>query len=314
MKNSIDNPQIDIVLDTLLDKSKPFPPEFLHIFSDISTQDLEAVTAKWDEIPETRKIFLLTELVSLMKEDSLILCNEFGEFALSDKNPSVRVNAIELLGECEDPRLIKKHLVLLEEDASLEVRKASAAVLGNFILLGELGEIRGSLYELIFNRLMNVFESGQSDALKQEILQSIAYAERKKISKIIIDAYQKDDKGWKLAAITAMGRSADSRWESEILKSFGHTDAAIELAAVKAAGELNLVSARNTLLEKLEGEPLEIDYFREIILALTKIGGSETRKILEYRLETLENDEEIEIIEEALEIIDYEDQLPDLDL
>ena len=314
MKNSIEIPQIDIVLDTLLDKSRPFPPEFLRIFSDMSTQDLEAVAAKWDEIPETRKIFLLTELVSLMKEDSLILCNEFGEFALSDKNPSVRINAIGLLGECEDPRLIKKHLFLLEEDANLEVRKASAAVLGNFILLGELGEIRGNLYESVFNSLMKVFESGQSDALKQEILQSIAYAERKKITEIINDAYQKDDKGWKLAALTAMGRSADSRWESEILNSFGHIDADISMAAVKAAGELNLISVRNALLEKLENDSQEIEYFREIILALAKIGGSETRKTLENQLEILENEEEKEIIEEALEIIDYEDQLPDLEL
>lgn len=314
MKQDSDHLQIEIVLDALMDIGQPLPKEYLRTFSDISRSDLKAIRKNWEDIPAERKITLLTDLAVLMKEDTLILCDEFGKFALEDNNPTIRSRAIELLWECEEPNLARKYLNLLQHDPSIEVRIASASALGKFLLLGELDEIREDLSKTIMNTLLKIYQSGISEQLDLEILKSIGYSGDPRIIKKISDAFKRNSRDWQLAAIIAMGRSADPRWESEILNHIHDTHLPTQVAAIRAAGELNLKAARPELLEIFERVPEEDSLLYEIILALSKLGGSEARDALENRLAATSDEEEIEILQLALDTIDFEAELPDLDL
>jgi len=313
MNSKPDSLQIEIVLEKLAKDSGQFPPEYLKHFSDISHEDLLVIEKKWIDIPEDNKISLLSELNKLMQEDSLLLCDDFGNFALKDANPAIRVKAIDLLTDCCEESLAEKLLSMHQNDISLDVQIASVKALGKFLLLGELDEISNDLFSRILESLLAQYQTGISDSLDQEILISIGYVSRKDISEEIQRAYLREETGWKYAAITAMGRSADPQWEQEILASIKSDEFQILNAAVKSAGELNLSRAYPELIELLAREERDTELDRELVFALAKVGGVEARSLIEVQLENAESEEEIKDIQAALDIIDFEDQMPDLD-
>ena len=290
------------------------PSDYLRFFSDISRKDLSVIEKKWADIPEENKISLLSELNVLMQKDSLILCDDLGKFAIKDPNPVVRVKAIDLLSECGEASLAETLISMHQNDANLDVQIASVKALGRFLLLGELDEISNDLFSRILESLLEQYQTGISDTLDQEILISIGYANKEIVSEKIRNAFKRDDPGWKYAAITAMGRSEDPNWEPEIFSSLKNDDSKILTAAVKSAGELNLSRAFPILMELLESEEGDAELDHELIFALAKVGGAEARSLIEVELENAETEEEIEDIQAALDIIDFEDQLPHLDL
>ena len=78
----------------------------------------------------------------------------------------------------------------------------------------------------------------------------------------------------------------------------------IQLEAVRAAGELELDSTRRILLDLLEEEAQDSDIRSAIIWSLSQIGGR-IRETLEKLAEETEDDEEIEILEDALDNLSF---------
>src|SRR5512140_261845 len=129
------------VLDSLLDENKPFPASYLHEFSDISPENLTSLLEIWPRISAKRKRTLMEDLEDLAVTDTLTSFEDLARAVLHDPDPSVRGQAIRLLWESEDKKLIPVYLKFLQEDESEEVRAAAANALGFFIYLGELEKI-----------------------------------------------------------------------------------------------------------------------------------------------------------------------------
>lgn len=315
--NTIPEPvPIKKVVDALLELDQPFPAQYLHIFSDISKSDLRAIGKIWGAIPVQRRINLLTDLEILMESDTLVLCDEMAKFALGDTDPNIRSRAIKLLWECNDPNLAHRFLDLLQNDPNIIVQNTAAMALGKFILLGELDEVPKVLYETINSSLIEIFRSDISKNVKQEILKSLGYTSNPQIISMIKESYKNPDLSWQLAAVIAMGRSADDRWAKEILEKLESPDSfqPIRFEAVIAAGDLEIQAARPILLEMFEEDQEDEDINHQIIWSLSKIGGEGARQALEKRLETSSNEDEIEVLEMAIDNLDFTDQLPDLDI
>jgi HEAT repeat protein len=96
-----------------------------------------------------------------------------------------------------------------------------------------------------------------------------------------------------------MGRSCDERWKKQVLSKLHAPDEDIRSEAIHAAGELELASARPVLLDMLNDEE-DLELRRELIWALSKIGGEGVRDRLEEILDAEEDDDEAEFIEEAM--------------
>jgi len=79
----------------------------------------------------------------------------------------------------------------------------------------------------------------------------------------------------------------------------------VRLQAVHAAGELALEGARASLLRVLEREFELTDLRREAVWALSQIGGEGVEKALERLLERLDDDEDIELVEDALDQLSF---------
>jgi HEAT repeat protein len=301
------------VVDALLDTVSPFSARYLHKFSDINPKDLATLMKVWPEI-ETRRIHtLLEDLEVLAESDTLTSFDDMARPLLADADPQVRVHAIRLLWESEDTKLIPIYIKLMNEDDDPEVRAAAANALGLFVYQGELEKIPGELLHRIEDNLLEATSSAKEELLRRRALESLGYSGREEVIPLIEAAYYEKNPEWVVSALFAMGRSSDERWKKHVLSKLRSYDEEIRTEAIHAAGELELSSARATLLDLLEDEE-DLEMRHELIWALSKIGGEGVRDRLDELLEAEEDDSEADFIEQALDNLTFTEDMGILDM
>ena len=232
---------------------------------------------------------------------------------LKDPDPQVRIRAIRLLWESEDAKLVPTFLKIMNEDEDTEARAAAANALGLFVYQGELEKIPAELHHRIEDNLLKVLNSSKESLVRRRALESLGYSGRPEVVPLIENAYHDKDPDWVVSALFAMGRSSDERWKKQVLSKLHAPDEDIRSEAIHAAGELELASARPILLDSLEDEE-DLELRRELIWALSKIGGEGVRSRLEEILEAEEDDEEADFIEEAMDNLAFTEDMAPFDL
>jgi len=240
---------------------------------------------------------------------------DIGFHALDDPDPITRKTAIKLLHECDDHKLARKLVGLLKSDPTLEVKESAAEALGHFIYLGELENISQDDFHLAEKTLMMVVAGKEYHAIRQKALESLGYSSKEEVVDIISNAYKSGDIDWIASAITAMGHSANQYWEDILIRHLDDNDYNIQIQAIKAVGEIGISSATEKLIELLEFEDYhDIEIFSSIIWALSQIGGKSARTALEYLLENSDDEQEVFLLEQAIENLDFIDGLPTLSM
>jgi HEAT repeat protein len=292
-----------------LDNNRPFPPKYLHAFSDISDEDLNSIKNIWGKVDPKRRAAIVTDLEPLLEADTLLCFDAFAQFVLKDPEAAVRSHALGLLWESEDPLLIPLLLDLLRNDPSNEVKAAAARAVGRFVQLGELEEIPANSLKEIEELLLDVLQNSENPGIQSKSLEALGYSSRQEVPALIIKAYHAKDTRRISSALYAMGRSLDRKWEKQVLEMIDHHDEDVKIEAIRAAGELELVSGRDTLIEIAVDENEDWDVRMAAMWSLSKIGGEDARDTLEDLLEKAEDEEEADIIEEALDNLSFtEDQ------
>jgi HEAT repeat protein len=302
------------VLDSLLSDRKDFPRRYLQEFSDIGTLELKILLDVWPRVDLSRKLTLLEDLIVLADSDTLVSFDDFARALLTDPDPQVRVRSIRLLHECESTDLIPSYLDMLKNDPEFNVRAEAARILNLFVDMGELEEIPETLYHRVEDALLASAASEDDVRVRRAALESLGYSSRLEVSTLIESSFHREDPNWKTSALIAMGRSADERWTDDVTRSLVHVDDRIRKAAVQAAGELSLKSARPLLLNML-GEEEDDNVITAVIWSLSQIGGEDVRTYLESLLDKLEeDDEQIAFLEEALDNLAFTEDLDRFDL
>jgi HEAT repeat protein len=276
----------------------------LHNFSDIAPSNLQALMKVWPKISPNRKHTLLEDLEDLAESDTLTNFDDLSRPLLTDPDAPVRIQAIRLLWESEDKKLIPIYLKFLQEDEDIGVRAAAANALGLFIYLGELEKIPANLHHRIEDQLLKAVASSEDILVRRRALESLGYSGRDEVIPLIEAAYHEKNPDWVVSALFAMGRSSDERWKKQVLSQLHSPDEDIRSEAIVAAGELELSSARAALLDLLDDEE-DLGLRRALIWALSKIGGEGVRNKLDELLEIEEDDEEADFIEEAMENLSF---------
>ncbi len=294
------------IIESLLDTSKSFPPMFLHRFSDLNQEDHNTLTAVWHKIDVQRRVNLMEALEELYERDTIVQFTEVCHAAVRDSHPLVRSAAIRLLSE--EPKISHARIFmrLAEKDSEPIVRAEAVAALGQFIFLGELEKIPAEIKESIETLLLNILGGKEEALIRRQALESLGYSEKSEVPALIEKAYNDKEIAWVASALVAMGRSMDSRWEKYILQNLTAPDPEISFEAIRAAGHMELQSARNKLLKMLNDfDELEEDIQEAIIWSLSEIGGEGVRRKLESLLSKTEDGEASDFIETALENLEF---------
>ncbi len=299
------NVPLQQVLAALLDEQNVFPPAYLHHFSDLEGANLQSLRSIWPQVEAHRRLALLEDLEELAEADTLVSFDNVARMALQDTDPRVRAAAIRLLWEDEDARLAPIFIRMLEHDEDAGVRAAAAAALGLFVYQGEVEEIPEETLHQVEDSLLRVQAGPDEPLVRRRALESLGYSGREEVPGLIRAAYDSADTDWLASALFAMGRSADETWAPEVLRMLRYPKANVQLEAVRAAGALALEKSRRTLLDLLEEEAQDSELRAAVFWSLSQIGGEEVRETLERILEETEDDEEAEILEDALDNLSF---------
>lgn len=302
------------VVDALLDTSTAFPHRYLKNFSDLEPGDIKTLKAAWPQVSDSRKHQLMKDLEKLGADDTLVSMDDFARAMLDDPDEQVRLYAIRMLWESDDARMAGTLIRIMQGDSSEEVRGEAASVLGRYVYLGELEEVPTQLLKDVEDALLETAQQEEHRISKRLAVEALGYSSRPEVSALIRNAYSQHDPQWVASSLFAMGRSADpDQWQDDVLYSLDHDNIEIRLAAVEAAGELPLESARPVLLSALETEDNE-DVYRAIIWSLSQIGGEDVQIVLYNLADATTDDDLAEFIEEALENLTFTDDLSRYDL
>ena len=301
------------VITELTEGGQDLPRSSLKEFSDIDPASLRALQQAWPRISSDRKRRLLDALESLSEEDTLVSFDDFARSLLKDPEPEVRMRAIRLLDESDDTRLIPMFIQILNYDADAETRAEAATALGRFVELGELDEIPEEPQQQVEDALLEKANGEDQLIVRRNALEALGFSSRPEVMTLIESSFRRENPEWQASALFAMGRSYDERWEESVLSRLMDVNTLVRLAAVEAAGELRLASARTALFRVLEEEE-EDEIASAAIWSLSQIGGEDVRLYIENLLDLAEEEEDIKFLEEALENVEFTDELSRFDL
>ncbi len=300
------------VLDSLLAPGRDFPRRYLQYFSDIGPLELKTVQEVWSRVKLDRKLSLLEGLLSMAESDTLVNFDDFARSILNDPEAVVRVQAIRLLDECEDVKLVPTFIELLKNDLDVNVRAEAANALNLFVDLGELEEISEEVYGEVLAALLESAKGEKETRVRRRALESLGWSSYPEVIELIESAFE-GNIDWRLSALIAMGRSADDRWEDRVLRSMLDDNEKIRKAAVQSAGMLAFKSARLPLLRMLESEESD-EVMSAVIWSLSQIGGEDVQIILEKLIDETEDEDLIEFLEEALDNLAFTEDLDRFEL
>jgi HEAT repeat protein len=302
------------ILDHLLDSKKDIPRSHLSHYSDLDPKSLRLFLDVWPSVKPARKLLLLNELAAHLETDNIVSYEDIGRALLDDADGEVRARALLLLAESNDPKLASKLTDILLNDSELAPRMEAVNLIGEFILLGELEELSEDIQRKAEDALIKVIKSEDNPTLRKNALEALGYSSRIEIIMLIESAFERTDPTWVASALRAMGRSHDERWLEDVIGKLLDDDPRIKFAAVEAAGELNIQDAGPILLKMLEDEEENDDVIAAAIWSLSQIGGDDARIYLLHLIEQTEDEDLTEFLEDALENLDFNEELNKFDL
>ncbi len=296
------------VINALLDEEIPFPPKYLHIFSDIQTDDLNSLKTIWSRISLPRKLSLLEDLENLAEKDTLLSFDNLAINLLDDPDADIRTLAIRLLWECEDSSLIPIFLKILRSDPSITTSAAAATALGLFIYLGECEKVPSLTRTNMEADLIKAAREGKDPLIRRRALETLGFSSRPEVFDLVTTAYYDPDPDWIISALIAMGRSNNQEWEKEIIAHLFNKNDDIRIESIQAAGNLELENARSLLLEQLD-EDEDPEIWHALLWSLSQIGGDGLREQLEDFINMIDDPDEEDFLDEVIENLELTDQM-----
>jgi hypothetical protein len=306
--------EFEAIKAALLDNQAPFPAAMIYYFSDMPADDLNLLADVWPEVWVERRRGLLEDMENLAEADTLLFFDSMAIMCLKDEDPVARATAIRLLWQSQDEDLVPLFLAMLKEDPEAIVRAAAATALGLFVYLGELEEIKTSTHKEVLENLIQAHLDSPDTLVRRRALEALGYAGHPEIPDFIRRAYDSNNEDWLQSALFAMGRSCDIRWTDSVLSMFDHPDNVVRYEAIRAAGELEIKAARELIFDLLEEGTDDDDIYYAAIWSLSKIGGEGVRSLIEVAMEETEDMVEIQFLEEALENLDFTEQINTFDM
>lgn len=302
------------VLDHLLDSKKDIPAGHLAYYSDLDPKSLRLFLDVWKNVPPKRKVLLLEKLTAHLDEDTIVSYEDIGRALLDDTDGEVRALALGLLAESDDPKLVDTLLKIFQADSDLAPRVKAANLLGEFVLMGELEELDEARLHKIEEALIAVIRSDENPSLRRAAVEAFGYSGRNEAVAILESAYEREDPLWVASALRAMGRSHDNRWNDSVVSKLLDADPRVRYAAAEAAGELTIEEAGPVMLKMLEDEEEDDNVTMAAIWALSQIGGEDARAYILNMLDSSDDEDVTEFLEDALENLDFNEELNKFDL
>lgn len=251
----------------------------MSVFSGLGRTDASQLAAEWVGLSGGERELIISIAVSLALESVDYDFSALAMLALDDKSPLARQHGAELLWESTDAATGGRLAALLRSDPAAEVRAAAAASLKQFVAERELERVDEAAGDAVVEALRGAAEDRAEDlAVRANAIESLATRSLPFVATLIEDAYTADERDLRLAAVRAMGDTADERWVEYLFEQFYAEDPEFRFAAALSAGEIGAEDAVEPLSGLLKDS--DFDVVLSAIGALAEIAGEEAVRAL----------------------------------
>ncbi|MSQ09089.1 MAG: HEAT repeat domain-containing protein [Dehalococcoidia bacterium] len=284
------------------DDSAPIGYAALAELSGIFAAETAELSRTLEEWRPERVQELFRRLTELTEEQAKLEFEVVFKAGLSEKNPVVRVLAVNGLAESIDRSLAGRLAGLLERDPDAGVRAAAATSMATLCIMATEGKLHRRDGELMRLALAKTLESASEEPeVKMRAMETAAIFGGDRVAAMIEEAHRSGDIRSRQSAIFAMGRTGDSRWLSAVIAELDAADASVRYEATVALGEIGGEEHANLLKGPLDDEDLEVQV--AAVLALEHIGGPPAITLLKQALQSAEPSVK-EAARDALEAIE----------
>jgi HEAT repeat protein len=275
------------------------PAASLTGLSDLDKSDAAQLQAVWPEIPFEIRLDLLTRATELAEDNVELDFTQLLLVGLHDESAEVRQQAAKGLYEAPLRPVAARLLQVLRDDRDPDVRAAAATSLRQFVLLREFGQFEVTLGDDVVAGLREVFDDDEAQPpLRAAALESLGARSLPWVANLIAESYNDDERAIRLAAVRAMGDSADDRWLDYLFEQLHSDDPEFRYAAVLSCGLIAAEDSVEPLTALLNDEDSEV--VLATIAALGEVGGDGALAVLRDYAETAPP-EHAEVVAEAIQ-------------
>ena len=292
-------------LTTLAENDDALKYSGLLQLSDLSSDESDEFKAIWPTISTEIRRDILGKLTELAEDNLELDFNAAFRSCLADGDDGVRELAARGLWECEDRKIIRPLVKLVNNDPSDKVRAAACTTLGRFTALAQEGKLGSRDEESIRSALVGVVEDLDVELeVRRRAVEAVAGLPEPGVEGIIRDAYESGVPELKQSSIYAMGRSSNAAWLPTVLREMEDRSPAVRYEAANAAGLLGDETVAPHLISLLRDEDMSVQL--AAIASLGSVGGALAGQALRKCLES--DDEAIEeAADEALQQIEFDE-------
>lgn len=249
------------------------------VFSGLGRSEAAQLRMEWAGVAGPAREVLIAIAAAIAADSVDYEFSSLAAVALDDPSPLVREHAAELLWESTDPSAGLRLATILRHDAASGVRSAAAAALRQFVALREFERIEPAAGDEIVEALrMSAEDVSESPEVRANAIESLGPRSLPFVPALIEDAYTADERELRLAAVRAMGDTADERWLEYLFEQFFAEDPEFRFAAALSAGEIGADEAVDPLAALLKDS--DLDVVLGAIGALAEIAGEEAVRTL----------------------------------
>lgn len=284
---------------------EPLPLGNLIRLSDLSDEQMSEFQEAWPSVDQARREDIARLLAEVAEDDFLVYYDPVFHFLFKDPSPAVRIAALQGLWDSTNESVIPTVINMVEQDEELMVRATAARALAHYVLLAEWGQVSDESSDLIVTALNAQLEDEDAPAeLRRASLEAVASTNTPRVNEHILEAYESGSLDMQLSAIYAMGLTADRRWLNLVLEEMSHPEAEVRVEAARAAGTIGDMAAVSELAQAVYDDELEVA--AAAVWSLGQIGSDDAMDVLNELLESAERPELLELIEEALEEMEWQ--------
>jgi HEAT repeat protein len=282
--------EFDEALNIVADADRSLPVSRFGDLSDMSKDQLARFVPIWQALPVERRRDLMRRFGEEAYAHVELNFDEINRLSLDDPDPIVKRSAIDNLWECEDPLLARRFLDALRSSTDSGIRQAAATALGHYVFLGEVEQIPSELLHEVEEELLASADSDQAPEVRRAALESLGYSSRLEVPAIIVQAHESGAEPFIVSSLIAIARSANDEWRPRVQAHLNSPSPTIRLAAVRAAGELELTETVPEVIELLDA----------------------AKQVLGELLESSEDSHEAQLVQDALDNLAFVDGTRDL--
>ena len=290
-----EQPSFMEIMDTLFGAEEVKIPQLFRL-SDMAADEYDVFTTCWAAASDERRRVIARHMADLTETNFEVeFAPVFKQF-LADDSEDVVLAALDGLWDSTNIAVVSPIIRLMQgRNNSAEIRCAAAATLAHYVLLGEWGQVSGSVKERAVDALLAEHKNSDNPlALRRATLESLGASSHDEVPGLIAEAYEDEDRGLQMSAMFAMGNSADPRWLHTIVAEMESPFYDMRAEAARAAGELASSDAISSLADLLYDSEQDVQV--AAVEALGKIGGDRATDVLTQ----VRDDEEMTHLTEAI--------------